>query len=340
MSMRRTVVIAGGLLMAMIVVCGPRATYAKGRDLTVFPHQAAWGETVYLDGFNWPGQEVAIRARFAPTQAGLAAVPLDTVVLTAHVAGNATFLEALVLDGIPGGRSGPGWVEFEARSGEDRAGALLVVTEGARRPEGAGFIEGRAMMAPSSDGPVTTSTSPPSTRNTLIGVAPASDPSAIRLHYRLADSGRAWEFYRTDYLADGDWLVGILDRNTTQGLVALGTDIVPRRVRVMEFGEELLWYSRPVRIRNGHPVAGVDFVLMRSGTAARVAAPVAPLALPRTGVDVPADDRSWTGGVMVLAPAMGLLVASLVLCRGVMCERCLHTYTEQRALGDLIDSIK
>lgn len=185
--MRATTSAGMGLLAGIVLaLVRPGTVHAKGRDVTVFPQQAAWGETVYLNGFNWPAG-VTVSARFAPTRSALAAVPLAPLLHPARFGGDPTFVETVRVDHIAGQRPGPGWVEFVARAGDEEAAALLVIVAGDRRPAGAGFVEGRVLKLPTSDGPVTSDVSPPSTRATFLAVAPAADPTAVRLEGLLND---------------------------------------------------------------------------------------------------------------------------------------------------------
>jgi len=59
-------------ILGLVVVLSPATPVAaKGRELNVYPAEATWGETVFIEGFNWPGDTVPIYARFARTRAGL-----------------------------------------------------------------------------------------------------------------------------------------------------------------------------------------------------------------------------------------------------------------------------
>lgn len=310
--MERTLLLPLAGLLAVILASPPQAGLAKGRDLSIFPAEAAWGDAVYLDGFNWPGQRVDIRARFAPTRAELAAVPLERVVLTATLSPKATFLERFIVSDIPGRRAGPGWVEFVARTTDAEAHAWLVITAEGRRPPGAGFITGQLSKVPTSAGPTVTATSPPSTHAVMLGVAPAADPTAVRWQH-LGDSHRIGEAYRTDFLDDGEWLVGPLDAARAPSTVVLGSGITSLEVEMPDLGRTAVWAVRRVTIRAGQPVAGVDFVLARSGTAATLGEPAAtpgPLAAMSAGQATPtrvimaeALLASAGGGVLLLISA-------------------------------------
>ena len=79
--MRRWVILGITALLVIVAATGDQPVAAKGRDLTVFPAEVGWGDPIYLDGFNWPGRQIEVVARFAPTRAELATVPLERVAL-------------------------------------------------------------------------------------------------------------------------------------------------------------------------------------------------------------------------------------------------------------------
>ena len=291
-----------GSLVVALLPATPVA--AKGRELNVYPAEATWGETVFIEGFNWPGDTVPIYARFATTRAGLESAPLDRVVLEAQIRDNGTFLEPFVVNNLPGqGEDAPpGWIEFMARVDEEnRRGpddpyaelrALLVVTAKGR-PEDGGFIEGRIETLPGV-----------SAGDVYAVWAPASNAGAYRFEQVGLNSWRGF-FYRTDYLEDGDWFVGMVDIDDVAA--ALNSDLWTIRGKPPQLDREVTWRFRKVAVRGGRPVGGVDFLMGERAMAERQAERAA--SLPNAGGGTP---RSGAGLPRVAA-TVGIAVAVVLL---------------------------
>jgi len=291
-------------LIAVLLPATPVA--AKGRELNVYPAEATWGETIFVEGFNWPGETVSIYARLARTRAGLESVPLDRVVLEAQVGDNGTFLEPFVVDNLPGqGEDAPpGWIEFMARVGEgDRQGpgdpyaelrALVLVTAKGR-PEDGGFIEGRIEALPGV-----------SAGNLYAVWAPASNAASYQFQHVGFDSRRG--FYRTGYLEDGDWFVGMVD--VDDAAAAMNSDLETiRRKPPQLVDREVTWRFRKVAVRGGRPVGGVDFLIGERTMAERQAEATA--SLPPAGAGTAGSGAGVPGAKAVagFSAAGALLVA-------------------------------
>ncbi|MDP3768125.1 MAG: hypothetical protein Q8S13_08925, partial [Dehalococcoidia bacterium] len=238
------------VLVAALAVATQDAE-AKGRFLDVYPKSTEWGETVYLDGFNFPGETVELYARFAPTRAELTSAPPGQNVRDADVDEDGMFLAPVVLKDIPGATLAPGWVEFVARAEDGPAvpsfdmSAQVMVTSNGQRPADAGFVEGR--ISPMSD---------QSPGRLYVVWAPASDILKYRSQF-VGDAG----FYRTDYLEDGEWLVGPVDVRPNSETLALGSSLetITAQPPDLNLDFEVTWRYRRVTVRDGQPVAGVDF---------------------------------------------------------------------------------
>jgi len=296
-----------------VVMYAPEPAAAKGRELRVYPAEATWGETVYLDGFNWPGETVRIDARFATTRGGLEAVSLAGLGprLEPLVQVNGTFFEPLELNKITGQRleDAPGWVEFIARAdaqvGEGDGNpqemrALVVVTANGQRPADSGFVEGRIGALPTV----------PLSRQLYAVWAPASNPGRYRFQYVGASDGSLWGNYRTDYLEDGEWLVGVVD--VDDRTAALGATFETIRARPPELDHEVTGRFRRVTVEHRRPVAGVDFVMADRATAqsqARAGPPGA-AALPSAGAG-PGKAGGFTIPLVTALAVGGLAVLGL-----------------------------
>lgn len=293
-----------GLLVGMVfafvaaaTLCTPGAE-AKGRFLNAYPSEATWGETVYVDGFNFPREGVHIFTRFASTRAALESVPLGDPLMEARVLENGTFLEQFTVHDLPGQEgtvAPPGWLEIVARlderapEGPMELSALVVVTAKGQRPAGSAFIEGQVSKLPGM-----------STDKLYVAWAPASDPASYQFRF-VGDSGRVRESYRTGYLDDGEWLVGPVDIGNNTA--AIGFSLESITAIPGELDHEVTWRFRRVTIRNAMPVGGIDFVM-----ADKALAESRPLAeaLPAAGAGSPTSDSpSWlwlAGSLLVIGP--------------------------------------
>ena len=217
--------------------------------------ELAWGDTVSLSGFCWAEwdaagalvwtpDEVELLARFVHSRADAGGERPGEPDLVVSYAKREGFEASFDLDDVPNAPDppAPGWIEFTARAGEMEVQTYVMVTADGARPPGSAYVTGRVHNMP-----------PPPYGIYLIW-APVDDPSAYR-YTIVPNSGE----YRTDYLSEGEWFVGIYDINEEQQ--AVGPDVQPVTRYSRDLDREITLMGRTVTIPANQPVDGFDFTL-------------------------------------------------------------------------------
>lgn len=283
--MRPFIVAATAVLLVVATSFASRPAEAKcgGPMLDIAPHEskhdyavrleAEWGETVRLSGYCWvvwvageprTADEVDVFARFLPDHpsGNVRELSPDPSLAITGVE-NGGFDELFRLDDVYGAPEQPqaGWIEFTARAGGEgvrtsmEAHRSIVITAGGQRPPGSAYVAGRVHGMPS----------PP--HGIYVVWAPVDDPGA----YGFAPVPNGGE-YRTDYLSEGEWFIGIYDINEEQQ--AVGPEL--RRVAgySRELDKEVTLNGRTVAVTDAQPLAGLDFSLSAPPASAQDPAPI------------------------------------------------------------------
>ena len=215
------IAVTAALLVAALLSAAPRPAEAKCGEWAMLDVQppasheysryveVAWGDTVSLSGFCWAEwdaagaliwtpDEIDLLARFVHSPAVAGGERPGEPDLVVDYAKREGFAASFDLDDVPNAPDppAPGWIEFTARAGEMEVQRYVMVTADGARPPGSSYVTGRVHNMP-----------PPPYGIYLIW-APVDDPSAYQ-YTNVYDSGE----YRTGYLSEGEWFIGIYDIN-------------------------------------------------------------------------------------------------------------------------------
>ena len=286
--------------LALVLSFWPGAAQAKGGFiLSVEPEELEWGQSLRLEGSDWPEGDVQILARFfnerfRPDGADISAEFSGDV-----APGDFSFERVIAFDDIAAlpQQPAPGWIEITVLVGDNEVHRSLVVTADGRRPPDAAYISGRVHNMPSP------------TSSIFVIWSPVDDPSAYDFR-GVPGSGE----YRIDYLPEGEWFVGIYDLNEQRH--AADRDLTAITAYSKELGKFITLTGRLVTAQPGEAVEGVDFTLVEgpapAAEATRIAPPPTSTALAPTVAAAREMSASSSNGW--LAPALlgvgsGLLLA-------------------------------
>ena len=281
--------------LALFLAVSPRTADAKGGfGLSIEPEELQWGQPAQLKGSAWPEGMVEVSARFSPTR-----LRPDGAEIPPISPGDFSFESVLLFENVAGlpEQPAPGWIEFTVRVGEvEMWRSLLVIVDG-RRPPDSAYLSGRVRDKPP----------PPS--SIVIVWAPVDEPEAYRFTW-TAEGGE----YQTDYIAPGEWFVGLYD--VSEKWHAADADLQAVTGYAKELSKEVTLMGRVVRVRPGQPLAGIDFTLAAgpapASDAIRVVTPTEPQPAAETSVQAApgssAISNGWLGPTL-LGTATGLLLA-------------------------------
>ena len=222
--------------------------------------EAEWGDTVRLyaycwfarvDGERWTAEEVDVFARFVSERPGgeVGELPPEPSLAIAGME-NGGFDELLRLVDVYGApeQPQPGWIEFIARANGEEVGTSMeartsiVITADGQRPHGSAYVAGRIDNMPTPYNGI------------YVVWAPVDNPGAYAFAL-VPDSGE----YRTDYLSEGEWFIGIYDINEEQE--AVGPELRPAGGYSRELDKDVTLTGRTVTVTDHQPLAGIDFTL-------------------------------------------------------------------------------
>ena len=288
--------------LTLVLSFWPGAAQAKGGFvLFIEPEEVEWGQSVRLEGSDWPEGVVQISARFynerfRPDGADIASEFSGDV-----APGDFSFERVIAFDEITSlpQQPTPGWIEITVLVGVNEMHRSLVVTADGRRPPGAAYISGLVHnMSPAS--------------SLFVIWSPVDDPSAYAFK-GVAGSGG----YRIDYLSEGEWFVGLYDLNGQRH--AAGRDLIAITAYSKELGKNITFTGRVVTARPGEAIEDSDFTLVEgpapAAQATKIASPRAlTTATPAPTWAPPAQEMSSSSSDGWLAPALlgvgsGLLLA-------------------------------
>ncbi len=289
--------------LTLVLSSWPGAAQAKGGfSLLVEPEELEWGQSVRLEGSDWPEGDVQISARFYNER-----FRPDGADITAEFSGDVapgdfSFERVIAFDDIAGlpQQPTPGWIEVTVLVGINEMHRSLVITADGRRPSDAAYISGLIHnMSPAS--------------SLFVIWSPVDDPSA----YAFKGVGGSGSGYRIEYLAEGEWFVGLYDLNGQRH--AAGTDLIAITAYSKELGKNITFTGRVVTARPGEAIEGFDFTLVEGPAPAAEATTIAPqraltTATPAPTWAPPAPEMSSSSSDGWLAPALlgvgsGLLLA-------------------------------
>lgn len=230
----------------------PMASASAKGDFTVEikPEEVEWGGTVWLTGESARAdRQFEVSPRFSTERPdGGNVQPESTFLVTPGADGTfrVPFELPSGIQSMPDDPQ-PGWLAFSihelvgGRFTGDLGTTLIVVTEDGRRPADAGFISGRVdSLRPDA--------------NLYMVWSPVDDPGAYQYRGMFQVST-----FRTDYLDDGEWFVGIYD--VSGGWHAAGPELQAVTGYSRELSTEITLTGRTVTVRDGQPVRNVTFQL-------------------------------------------------------------------------------
>ena len=217
--------------------------------------EVAWDDTVSVWGFCWAEwdadgalvwtpDEIELSARFVHSRADVGGERPGEPDLVVDYAKGEGFETSFDLDDVPNAPTPPepGWIEFTARAGEMEIQTYVMVTADGVRPPDSAYLAGRI------------DNMPPPPYGIYVVWAPVDDPGAYAFAL-VPDSGE----YRTGYLSEGEWFIGVYDINEEQE--AVGPELRPAAGYSRELDKEVTLTGRTVTVTDAQPLAGIDFTL-------------------------------------------------------------------------------
>jgi hypothetical protein len=217
-------------------------------DIT--PEEVDWGGTVWLTGESARAdRQFEVWPQFSTERPDGGITRPESPILVTPGAGGTFRVPLDLRSGIPGMPDDPqpGWLAFSMHElvggiyTGDLGTTLIVVTSDGNRPLGAGFISGRVQnMQPDA--------------SLFMVWSPVNDPDAYRYRGMVQDG-----LFRTDFVDDGDYFVGIYD--VSEGWHAAGPDVQTVTGYSRELSSEITLAGRLVTVSDGQPVQDITFQL-------------------------------------------------------------------------------
>ena len=315
------IVVTAALFVAALLSAVPRPAEAKCGEWAMLDIQppasdeytryveVAWTDTVGLSGFCWAEwdaggtlvwkpDEIELSARFVHSRTDASGERSGEPALVIDYEDRG-FEARFRLEDVPNAPTplAPGWIEFTARAGEMEIQKYVMVTADGVRPPGSAYVAGRVHNMP-----------PPPYGIYLIW-APVDNPSAYR-YTNVYNSGE----YRTGYLSEGEWFVGLYD--ISEEVHAAGPDVRPVTRYSRDLEKEITLMGRTVTVPASQPVEGIDFTLSDPPAPDEVqASRAAPIEAREDAPDAPAPqlERSDGGSAGWLGPALLATGGALIL---------------------------